>query len=137
MPFDSNSTCFVDQAKTASRDQVDSHRKLDYKKLQPINAAEIIQKPKEFAHNTLTAEKLKSLDEERPSNRGSVQNEIQKLVKLMEKDQVDKEMGNILKTTFLSCNYSEEGFAKASEFEEKIRATHLVMAPKTLSTLMA
>ena len=45
-------------------------------------------------------------------------------------------MCHILKTTFLSCQYTEEGFAIRSEFEEKLKSHKLYISTKTLEKLL-
>lgn len=86
------------------------------RKLQQANS-----RNKQFVNNTLNEDNLQKLDSTHQMNKHLVQNDIQVLVNMLERDQIEKEIGNLLKTTFLSCNYTDEGFADKLEFQDKIK----------------
>ena len=54
---------------------------------------------------------------------------------MLERDQLDKEIGSFLKTTFMSCKYSEEGFAGKIEFESKLKNYNMYISKKTWDLL--
>ena len=64
-----------------------------------------------------------------------IQTEIQLLVSMMEREQVEKEMSNALKTCFLAWQYTEEGFAQKEEFESKLKLMNYLMSTKLLNSL--
>ena len=64
-----------------------------------------------------------------------VETEIKQLIKHFERDQCEKDIGNILKTTFLTCQYTDEGFADKVEFESKL-SKHKVYLSKVTQEKM-
>jgi Ca2+-binding EF-hand superfamily protein len=57
------------------------------------------------------------------------------LARLLKRDQCEKDVGSILKSTFLSCQYTEEGLADKMEFEKKFKAQQLYVSRKTTDTI--
>jgi hypothetical protein len=100
-----------------------------------MDESEIEPKQKKLVTDRLNEINLKKLDSAQPINKSTVQNEIDIVIKLLERDQVDKEIGDILKTTFLWWKYTDEGFADKSEYEERLKATHFFLSPKTMDKL--
>ena len=64
-----------------------------------------------------------------------IQTEIQMLIAMMEREQVEKEMANVLKTWFLAWQYTDEGFADKEEFETKLKMMNLLISTKLLKAL--
>lgn len=76
-------------------------REIDYSKLKSIDATKLKSKQKEFVVDMLNENNLKKFDSTNPVSKYQSQNETQVLIKLMERDQVEKDMADVLKTTFL------------------------------------
>lgn len=119
---------------SAENNNQDGKHAIPYNKLKPVNA---LEKSRQYASQALIEENLRKLDSTHLMNKSVVQNEIQNLIKLLERDQVEKEVGNILKSCFLSWNYTEEGFADKIEFEEKLKKYNLLLSTKTLDKLFS
>lgn len=66
---------------------------------------------------------------------GLVQSEIQSLIKCLERDQIEKDIAQTLKTVFLACDYSDEGLWDLKEFEERLAHQKLYLSEPTKEKL--
>lgn len=98
-----------------------------------LNAANTVVPSK--VSSLLSAENLKKLENGAEARANKAQTELQLLIAQLERDQVEKEIGNTLKTVFLACNVTEEGFVEREEFETKLKSFNLLISSKTMDRL--
>lgn len=65
----------------------------------------------------------------------TIDSDYNKFLKLLYIDQCEKDIGNILKSTFLSCQYTDEGLADKEEFDNKLKTQKMYISKKTQEKL--
>ena len=65
-----------------------------------------------------------------------ISKDIQKLSKMLKKDNFNKENLHMLRTFFCSCQFSEDGLATASEYESVVSKANTSLSKLTLDQII-